>query len=105
MNEANKDYEFRYIERLGIKIPFFNRDWDELDKQTQLEVIRQWETERAKIPDRIKDIENEIIRLQDKMFEIEFEEYYEIHKDIVDMSSAINDLNIWFRTDGEVTKD
>jgi len=98
-----KKVQFVYDDRLGIHIPDFKVDWEELSPVEQMQVIDQWEKQRAKIPDRVKKLEEKIMEKQDKMFEIPFEEYVEIHKDIIDMSSAINDLNIWFRTHGQVT--
>lgn len=101
---SNQKYRFLHNERLGIRIPQFDLDWDEYNQQEQISIIREWEKERARIPDRIKDIELKIEEMQDLMFEIEFEEYIKIHEQIVDMASAINDLNIWYRTEGEITK-
>ena len=103
MKVDEKKVQFIYDERLGIHVPDFLVDWEELSLEEQLSVIDQWEKERSKIPDRVKDLENEIMEKQDKMFEIPFEDYIEIHKEIIDLSSAINDLNIWFRTHGQVS--
>lgn len=95
---------FNLDKKLGIKIPHFEKDWDVYTMEEQLNIIRLWEHERAKIPDRIKEIEHEIIEKQELMYDMDFDEYCNLHKEIVDMASAINDLNIWFRTDGHITK-
>ncbi|TCS84187.1 hypothetical protein [Tepidibacillus fermentans] len=105
MTVDEKKVQFIYDDRLGIHIPDFRVDWEDLSLNEQLKVIDRWEKERAKIPDRIKELEEEIMKKQDEMFEIPFEEFVEVHKEIVDLSSAINDLNIWFRTHGHVTEE
>lgn len=102
---TTEQYEFVFNKKLGIRIPHLTKEWDEYSLEEQKDIIHQWENERAKIPDRVKEIENEIEELQDLMFKIEFDEYVKVHKEIVEMSSAINDLNIWYRTEGELTTD
>lgn len=97
------NFKFVHDKRLGISIPHFDKDWDEYTVEEQHKIIDQWEKERAKIPDRVKELEQEIISKQDSMFDMSFEDYIEVHKEIVDLSSAINDLNIWFRTHGEIS--
>ncbi|MFV9510642.1 hypothetical protein [Tepidibacillus sp. LV47] len=104
MSVIEKKVQFVYNDRLGIHIPDFQVDWEDLSLDEQVAVIDRWERERAKIPDRIKELEEEILRKQDIMFQIPFEEYVEVHKEIIDLSSAINDLNIWFRTHGQITE-
>lgn len=96
-------HKFKFDERLGISLPFFEGEWESLSNLEQIKIINQWEKERAKIPDRIKELEQKILDMQETMFDMSFEEYCEIHKEIVSLSSTINDLNIWFRTHGEVT--
>ncbi|WP_339062829.1 hypothetical protein [Tepidibacillus marianensis] len=103
MSVDGKKVQFIYDDRLGIHIPDFKVDWVDLSLIEQMQVIDQWEKQRSKIPDRVKELEEKIMEKQDKMFEIPFEEYVELHKEIIDMSSAINDLNIWFRTHGQFT--
>lgn len=98
-----KAYRFLLDPRLGIKIPHFDKEWEEYTEEEQLDAIGQWEHERAKIPDRIKTLEMKIIEKQEAMFEMSFEEYCEVHKDVIDLASSINDLNIWYRTEGYVT--
>lgn len=104
MDTNKKGYSFDFVPKLGIHVPTFHLDWDEYSIKEQLDIIHQWEKERAKIPDRIKEIEVKIGELQDKMFEMEFDEYCVIHDDIINMASAINDLNIWFRIEGELSR-
>lgn len=101
--EKEKDFKFVLDKRMGIKLPKLNKDWEEFTHEDQVEIIRTWESERAKIPERIKEIEEEIMEKQDSMFDISFEDYIKLHTDIVDLSSALNDLYIWFRTEGELT--
>ncbi|KXG43596.1 hypothetical protein [Tepidibacillus decaturensis] len=96
--------KFVYDFRLGINIPQFDKDWEEYSTLEQSYIIDRWEQERAKIPDRIKLVEKEIMEKQELMFEMSFEEYCKVHEEIVDKASVINELNIWFRTQGEVTE-
>ncbi len=95
--------KFKFDEKLGINIPIFEKEWEEFSVQEQLKIIQVWEKERASIPDRIKELEKKIDQLQELMYEIEFNEFIKIHEEIVDMASAINSLNIWYRTEGELT--
>ena len=101
----NNQYEFIFDKRLGIKIPSLKKEWDDYTELEQLEIIHLWELERAKIPDKVKNMENKIENLQDLIFDIDFDDYLKIHEQIVDLSSAINDLNIWYRTSGELNKE
>ncbi len=98
-------FQFVFDKRLGISVPHFDKDWEDYTFEEQHKIIDLWEKERAKIPDRVKEIEQEILDKQEMMFKMSFEDYVELHKEIVDMSSAINDLNIWFRTHGEISNE
>jgi len=100
----NKELFFTFNSKLGIMVPSFTKDWEEYNREEQIYVIQEWEIERSKIPDRIKQIEAKILETQEKMFEMTFEEYCEVHEKIVEMAGAINDLNILFRTQGDLTK-
>jgi len=104
MDKFEKNYCFIADHRLGINIPVFQKAWEGYSEKEQEEIIQLWERERAKIPDRIKKIEQEISEKQNVMLHLSFEAYCELHKKIVDMASIINDLNIWYRTEGTITK-
>ncbi|OEF99050.1 hypothetical protein BHF71_02370 [Vulcanibacillus modesticaldus] len=100
----DREYFFVFDERLGIKTPILKKEWDGYTEQEQLDIIKIWEQERAKIPNQIKIMEQMIIEKQNLMFDIDYEEYCEIHKKIIELASIINDLNILFRTEAYLTK-
>ena len=99
----SKGYRFIFNSRLGIHVPEFDQEWESYSVKDQSDIIQRWDQERAKIPDQIRKLEHEIIRKQDAMFEMSFEEYLIVHRQIVDLASRINDLNIWYRTEGHIT--
>ncbi|WP_204516801.1 hypothetical protein [Brevibacillus fulvus] len=73
-------------------------DWEEYTAAERSEILLEWETIRAKIPDRILALEKVIITKQDQLFEEEdFERSCELNSEIAELASIINDLNIWFR--------
>lgn len=94
---------FIYNTRLGIKLPDLNKRWEDLDSDTQGEVLAKWEQYRGNIPDRIKEIEFKINDLQGQLYrEADFPRSCQLNSDIAELASIINDLWIWYRTGEEV---
>lgn len=95
---------FHYDERLGISIPKLHTEWENLDTETQTNLLMEWEKIRGDIPYRIKQLEETINKLQMALYEEDdFEKSCEINDEIANVASIINDLWIWYRTDGEIS--
>ena len=98
------DYDFVYNNRLGIELPVFHNDWDNLTIDTQAEILFTWEQIRGNIPDRIFDLEKEINEKQARLNnEDNFKRSCELNTEISELASIINDLWIWYRTHQDVT--
>ncbi|MFN7250650.1 MAG: hypothetical protein ACK4M9_07600 [Anaerobacillus sp.] len=97
-------YRFEYDQRLGISIPDLDRDWQLFDKATQEEILSQWEEIRGDIPDRVKKLEEQINIKQAELFnEDDFNKSCDINTEISELASTINDLWLWFRSQGEIS--
>lgn len=95
---------FQMNKRLGIAIPCFKREWDALEKQTQQDILLQWEKIRGSIPDHIQKIETEINEKQAQLSnEADFAISCELNSQIAELASIINDLWLWYRTDQDVS--
>ncbi|WLD92368.1 hypothetical protein [Alkalihalobacillus sp. AL-G] len=95
---------FVYDNRLGIKLPELEDTWEDYSKYTQESILSKWESIRGTIPDRIKDIEEEINNKQEQLnAEENFERSCQLNSDIADLASVINDLWIWYRTQNHVS--
>lgn len=92
------DHWFVYDERLGIEVPELERDWESYPVEVRSAILDKWETIRGRIPDRIRELEQQILELQRKLDEEEdFEISCRLNADIAEQASRINDLNIWYR--------
>ncbi|MFA9558740.1 ABC transporter C-terminal domain-containing protein [Evansella sp. AB-rgal1] len=90
---------FTYDSRLGISVPQLETEWNYLNPQTQTAIFDKWEEIRGDIPDRIKDLEQEINELQQQLYEEdEFQKSCELNSSIAELASIINDLWIWYRS-------
>ncbi|MGO0060761.1 hypothetical protein ACTID9_12240 [Brevibacillus fluminis] len=95
-------YEFVLDERLGIPLPALALDWEMYTAEERSDILLQWEEIRAKIPDRIIQLETVINRKQTQLSEEEnFAVSCELNSEIHELASVINDLNIWFRVQQE----
>lgn len=91
-------YQFALDERLGIRLPVIHLDWEEYSKDERDDILLEWEEIRAKIPDRIIQLEAIINVKQAQMFtEDDFARACELNSEVAELASVINDLNIWFR--------
>lgn len=91
-------YEFVYDKRLGIRLPYLEHEWEAYSRETQEHILLEWENVRGTIPDRIKEIEDEINRKQAKLGQEEsFADSCNLNREIGELASIINDLWIWFR--------
>ncbi|EGL16580.1 MULTISPECIES: hypothetical protein [unclassified Paenibacillus] len=94
---------FIFDERLGIPVPEFDKEWEEYSLRERESILFQWEQIRGTIPDRIKQLEGQIIAKQNKLnVEDDFPASCALNSQIADLASAINDLHLWFRTNQEV---
>lgn len=91
-------YRFRYDERLGIRLPELDLEWDEYPESVRAEILLEWEIIRGSIPDRVKYFEEHIRVKQEKLnSEENFVESCRINSEISELASCINDLQIWYR--------
>lgn len=95
---------FQFDSRLGIYIPHIEGDWDALPREEQEKILDHWEMIRDRIPDRVKELEKEIIRLQKQLdVEEDFATSCKLNTEISELASIINDLNLWFRTNQDLS--
>ncbi|MBU9712277.1 hypothetical protein KS419_11040 [Bacillus tamaricis] len=91
--------------RLGINLPKLEKQWDGYSVTEQSKILSIWEKERAKIPDRIKDLENIVkIKTNDMLVENDEEKMVKLNNEIMKFASIINDLNIWYRIEPTISK-
>lgn len=91
-------YRFEYDERLGIRLPYMEVEWEELSAEERHDMILEWERIKARIPDRIMDIEREIDKKQERASQEEdWDTVCKLYEQIYALASVINDLHIWAR--------
>jgi hypothetical protein len=97
-------YRFEYDQRLGIAIPDLNKEWKCFDRNTQEEILSQWEAIRGNIPDRVRELEQEINIKQALLDnEDDFLQSCHLNSEIAELASTINDLWIWFRSQAKIS--
>jgi hypothetical protein len=95
---------FVWDEKLGISVPNLHKSWEAYEKAEQAAILLQWEKIRGAIPDRIREIETQINKLQDRLsIEENFELSCEFNERIASQASIINDLWLWYRLNQQVT--
>ena len=100
---AVKEY-FTFDTRLGIHIPFLDKEWEEYSKKEQQMILLTWEKIRGKIPDRIAEIEAMINKKQDELGnEQDFPRSCKLNTEISELASIINDLWIWYRMNQNIS--
>ncbi|WP_139994227.1 MULTISPECIES: hypothetical protein [Paenibacillus] len=96
-------YRFDWNERLRIRIPVLEMEWEQYKAVDQLAIIEQWELIRGTIPDRVMEFERDIHVKQAQLFEEDsFEQSCILNYEIADYASRINDLHIWYRIDQQL---
>lgn len=99
-------YTFVLDERLGIRLPQLNLDWEEYTADERNFILLMWEEIRAKIPDRVISLEGIINRKQTQLSQEEnFITCCCLNLEIAEIASIINDLNIWFRVQQDFEPD
>lgn len=89
---------FRYDKRLGILLPNLYEDWESLSPEERHAMIMEWEKIRARIPDRIMELEGEINKRQEHIAkEDDWDKICKLYGEIYGIASTINDLQIWSR--------
>ncbi|NSL51293.1 hypothetical protein [Calidifontibacillus erzurumensis] len=97
---------FQEDSRLGILLPRLQKEWHEHSLNEQQQILAFWETERGKIPDRIKELETTINSKQAELDkEEDFRRSCQLNAEISELASIINDLWIWFRIDQNVIEE
>ncbi|MDG5789083.1 hypothetical protein QA612_16625 [Evansella sp. AB-P1] len=93
-------------ERLGISIPNLDRDWKSYTLKEQSMILSSWEKERAKIPDKIKELEKIVTyKTKELLVENNGDKMEQLNNEIMTFASMINDLNILFRIEPTLTVD
>lgn len=96
-------YRFDWNERLRIRLPVLETEWEQYEPAEQRDIVAQWELIRGTIPDRIMEFERHINAMQERLYEEEsFEISCILNYEIADYASRINDLHIWYRIDQQV---
>ncbi|MCL6631017.1 MAG: hypothetical protein K6T63_00155 [Alicyclobacillus herbarius] len=91
---------FRYDDRLQIELPHFPVPFASLPPEVQEEVLVTWEKIRARIPERILDLEQRIEHvLQQVHHEEDWNTIAGYFQQISDYASRITELNTWRRVD------
>jgi predicted component of type VI protein secretion system len=95
---------FKYDARLGIRLPDFPVDYEDLSLEEQEHVLAEWETIRSAIPDQILKFEAKIEQLLEEIHQEDDWDTIALHFDqIADYASRIHDLNTWRRVDPSLT--
>ncbi|MCM3759649.1 hypothetical protein M3212_02480 [Alkalihalobacillus oceani] len=90
---------FRYDSRLGIPLPVLSCRWEEIDPFVQERTLLEWEEIRGTIPDKVKELEQQIEAVHAELSEEEdFERSCALNLKMAELASVINDLWIYFRT-------
>ncbi|WP_138495531.1 hypothetical protein [Paenibacillus pinistramenti] len=97
------NHEFRYNERLGIKLPELYKPYESFSLEERTEIVTVWEEIRGRIPSRVIELERVI---EDKLHRLADEEDFGVscllNGEIADLASVINDLHIWYRMQADV---
>ncbi|MFJ5715936.1 hypothetical protein [Neobacillus sp. NPDC093127] len=96
---------FSFDQRLGIFLPDMTEEWDDYSKDTQQEILFNWEKIRGSIPDRIFELENEINHKQAQLSdENNFARSCQLNSEIAELASIINDLWLWYRANQTISE-
>lgn len=97
---------FSYDSRLGIPVPKLMKEWDSFSVEIQEKILFSWEQIRGSIPDRIKELENQINERQAELSnESNFVRSCDLNSEIAELASIINDLWLWYRAGATVLDD
>ncbi|QPC47225.1 hypothetical protein [Mangrovibacillus cuniculi] len=89
---------FVYDQRLDLHVPLKTIPWEKLsnDETKAIEVF--WETERGKIPTKIKSLDQKMERIQEYLSKEEsFKKACEWNDALSNLASIVNDLWLWYR--------
>lgn len=97
-------FRFNYDERLGIRLPELDVEWEDYTEEERASILVEWEMIRGSIPDRVKYFE-ERIEIEQAQLNIEedFAESCRINTRIAELASCINDLHLWYRVNQEMS--
>ncbi len=95
---------FKFDPRLGIRLPDFPVEYEDLSQEEQEQVLTEWETIRSTIPDQIMKFEEKIESLLESIHQEDDWDTIALYFDhIADYASRIHDLNTWRRVDPSLT--
>jgi hypothetical protein len=90
--------------RLGIPLPYLDQEWEDYTEEERSQILLRWEEIRGTIPDHIKRLESIIINKQNQLnVEDNFRLSCELNSEIAELAGTINELNLWFRVNQEIT--
>ncbi len=96
-------YRFIYDERLGIRLPELDLEWDQYSEEEQTKILLEWEMIRGTIPERIRSFEAKIKEKQSQLDEEEdFAASCRLNSEIAELASCIHDLQLWYRIDQSI---
>ncbi|MDF2668199.1 MAG: hypothetical protein K0R67_505 [Paenibacillus sp.] len=94
---------FVWNERLGIELPEFDNEWEQYSVEERSDTLARWEQIRGRIPERIYEIEKNIIRKQLQLnVEDDFPLSCQLNYEISELASCITDLHLWYRANQEL---
>lgn len=89
---------FVFDQRLDLFVPIKNIPWQALSYDETKAVEVYWETERGKIPTKIKELDRRMEQLQECLSREEsFEKACEWNDSLSSLASIVNDLWLWYR--------
>jgi hypothetical protein len=102
--ERTMPWNFIVDDRLGIPLPYLEKDWDDYSEEERSLILLRWEEIRGTIPNHVKRLESVIIQKQNRLnVEDNFNLSCQLNSEIAELAGTINELNLWFRVNQEIT--
>ena len=90
--------------KLGILVPHLALEWEQYTYNEQQKIICEWENIRGNIPDRIRELEQQINKKQERLdIEDDFDISCRLNSEIAELASKINDLWLLYRTNQDLS--
>jgi hypothetical protein len=98
------NHNFEFNERLGIPLPALEKDWEAYTLDEQSQILAMWEQIRAQIPDRIRFFERKFMETFESLNSVtNGDELAQLSTKLAEISSIINELNVWYREEPNVS--
>lgn len=90
-------FSFEYDERLGVYLPHLEVEYDQMSEEQQYEFELKCQEICSKIPERIRELEQEYMIIYEALKEAEDEDEFLRYNDKMnELSKAISDLNLLY---------